>query len=286
MPRKAGDIRIKRKADKVMEHDEAPSGYVTLYHYKEPFMRFTEGFGYRGCLLFDGKTDKVQCHFCGDWFDYLPYHLHKEHNMRAAAYKETVGLNKGSALISESTRERLIATNLDKRMKNLSSPRIVSEATRKKISDTLKRVTMETQNARGTCPEQLKKRLQEWYLKLGHIPTGTEVKNLGSQETYIRVFGSMSKALRIAGIPRNPSAKRLTPITEIVKKSIISKIASGYIYTDDGLMSEIHEFEKTNGREPAWSDCARGLLSPYRNFRKHFGNLKKAVEKTHKHYAL
>ena len=42
-----------------MEYEEAPSGYVTLYNYKEPFMPYREGYGYLGVVLFDGETDKV-----------------------------------------------------------------------------------------------------------------------------------------------------------------------------------------------------------------------------------
>lgn len=57
--------RLKRKADKVMEYEDSPSGFVTLYNYKEPFMKYEEGYGLKGVLLFDGKTGRVQCHMCG-----------------------------------------------------------------------------------------------------------------------------------------------------------------------------------------------------------------------------
>lgn len=64
---------------KELEYPEAPSGFVTLYNYKEPFMPFTdpdtrEGFGYGGVLVFDGVSDKVQCHLCGEWYHALGNH--------------------------------------------------------------------------------------------------------------------------------------------------------------------------------------------------------------------
>lgn len=111
--------RLKRPPTKVMEHPEAPSGFVTLYHYKEPFMKFEGGFGFQGVLLFDGKTDKVQCHLCGNWMDYLPNHLMREHSMKASAYKDLVGLRQSTALLNEAQREKLIESGLEKRIKNL-----------------------------------------------------------------------------------------------------------------------------------------------------------------------
>ena len=101
--------------DKEMEYDDAPSGFVKLYSYKEPFMPFHGagifdiGYGFEGVLLFDGKSDKIQCHFCGDWYDFLPSHIRKEHSIKTSEYKELVGLTSRTALISEKVRTKMIA---------------------------------------------------------------------------------------------------------------------------------------------------------------------------------
>jgi hypothetical protein len=71
-----------------LEYEEAPSGSVYFYNYKEPLMKFEEGFGFIGALVFDDTTDKIQCHFCGEWFEALGNHINREHNMRAAEYKK------------------------------------------------------------------------------------------------------------------------------------------------------------------------------------------------------
>lgn len=104
---------------KEIEYEEAPSGNVTFYNYKEPLMKFEQGHGFIGALVFDTESDKIQCHLCGEWFGHLPSHLAKEHNMRSAAYKDLVGLNQTTALINESMRAKMIASGLKKRMKNL-----------------------------------------------------------------------------------------------------------------------------------------------------------------------
>lgn len=124
------------KDKRQMEYSDSPSGFVTLYNYKEPFMKFEEGYGYLGTLLFDGKTDTIQCHFCGDWFSYLPHHLHKEHSMTAKQYKEKIGLLSSSALISESEREKLMH-RLVSNLPNKKDKKI-SKKTRKKISEAIK----------------------------------------------------------------------------------------------------------------------------------------------------
>src|SRR6185436_14180348 len=145
------------KERKEMEFEEAPSGFVKLYNYKEPFMKFDRGFGYEGVLLFDGKTDKIQCHFCGQWFSQLGHHLHKEHNMLASEYKDEVGLLQTTALIGEELRAKLIQKNLGKRLKNLRPGKKKTRAEKEKIRKTLKANALrrETQNRFGTSPLQL-----------------------------------------------------------------------------------------------------------------------------------
>lgn len=188
-----------------VEYEEAPSGNVYFYQYKEPMMKFSGGFGFQGALIFDGDSDKIQCNFCGKWFDSLAPHLIKEHNMSAAEYKAAVGLNKGTALINEKTRTKLIASGLNKRLQNLRSRkgRKHSKSTRMKIAETLRQNRSEMQNIHGTCPEQLIDRLQKKYTELGRTPTTTELTFV---DTLVKVYGSLKHACEIAGIPyRKPS---------------------------------------------------------------------------------
>jgi hypothetical protein len=216
---------------KEMEYSDAPSGYVTMYHYKEPFMPFEyqgSGFGYQGALLFDGSTDKIQCHLCGDWFGALPHHLMREHNIRASAYKNLVGLRQTSALISEGMRKKLIASGLDKRLQNLRAGGKKSEETKKKISDTLKKRVRESENEKGTCPYQLIDRLQKRAKELGRCPTNREIT---FETSLCNVYGTFSNACLIAGLTPLKSGQTLGNHyhTKYPKEEIVVKVRNYWI---------------------------------------------------------
>ncbi len=183
-----------------MEYEEAPSGFVTLYNYKEPFMKYEQGFGFQGVLLFDGETDKIQCNLCGNWFHQLGNHVNREHGMKANQYKEKVGLSKKTALVSEKLRESLIANGLDKRLQNLRSRKGI-----KHTAETIAKIkayhagkTRMMQNVNGTCPEQLIDRLVKEYQKQGRTPAE---RTLGFKEALIKTYGTYRNACKFAGIP-------------------------------------------------------------------------------------
>ncbi len=248
---------------KEMEYPEALSGYVKLYNYKEPFMPFSEGFGFQGVLMFDGETDKVQCHHCGGWFDYLPHHLKKEHNMSAKQHKKIVGLGEKTALISEKIRKKLL-WNGTKRFSNITkNTKKRTEEEKKKISKSLKSYfsTRESQNKFGTCPEQLKNWLYEKYKEKGRTPTKREIKN--RYKTIVKVFGSFKEACRLSGIPYRKIGKNIK-----TRKSQ---------YTDSVLLEYIVNFKKNNNRWPSYSDCQRGLIPSYGIYCRRFKKFKNAI---------
>jgi hypothetical protein len=216
---------MKQKTE--LEYEDAPSGFVTLYNYKAPLMDFKKGYGYEGVLLFDGSTDKVQCHFCGQWFHSLGNHLHKEHAMRAKEYKEIVGLNKSTALISEKYRAKLIASGLKRRMKNLKSPKRVSEETKKKIRETLQNNCREHQNTQGTCPLQLIDRLQKLHQELGRTP---KIREIPFIEALRKVYGSMENACKLADIPyrKESYTVRAEEMNELLKIKLVKIIKDFY----------------------------------------------------------
>jgi sulfur relay (sulfurtransferase) DsrC/TusE family protein len=191
------------------EYEDAPSGSVTFYNYKEPLMKFDNGYGYVGALVFDSETEKVQCHLCGDWLGQLPHHLHREHNMSASAYKDKVGLLQSTALISESMRAKLIASGLDKRLQNLRAGGKKTEEQKEKIRQTLieNGNKPENMNKLGTCPAQLIDRLKKVYEREGE--NFLFKKHIGFDKTIIKTYGSVEEACRIAGIPYRTSGKTL-----------------------------------------------------------------------------
>lgn len=318
---------MKTQEKKEMEYPDAPSGYVMLYNYKEPFMRFEEGYGYQGVLLFDGINDQVQCHLCGEWQTSLPHHLRREHNTNAADYKRQVGLSQTSALISESTREKLIANakngkGLEERKKNLRPgkkhrPESI-EKIRQAILDNANR--RETQNKRGTCPEQLIDRLRKDFARLGRTPTTREA---GYLPTIIKVYGSWKNACEIAGVPYREPGKAAKDKLKYHEAEIIIWIREFYdangrlprrmdhkqlyeagrarwgwknlclkaMISDgkyrkvshlrhgpEGLLLFLRKFSEIHGRNPAVSDCKRGLLPHASRYIYHFGSWKGALK--------
>lgn len=203
------------KTIKEVEHEEAPSGYVKMYNYKEPFMKFNEGYGYQGVLLFDGETDKVQCHFCGEWFGQLAHHLHREHNMTASAYKDSVGLMQTTALIGEKMREKLVASGMEKRLKNLKIQGRKSEETKRKIRETQKKNVIEKRNLNGTCPEQLIERFLKIYNKLGRVPRTKEKGFSGLYKTLCFYYGNMKRVCQLAGVKYRKSGETLKSFKEL-----------------------------------------------------------------------
>lgn len=192
---------MKRTIKTEIEYEDAPSGYVTFYNYKEPLMKFDGGYGYIGALLFDGESEKIQCHLCGEWFGALSNHLAREHNMSANSYKEVVGLLKNTALLSESAREKLIASGLKKRMKNLKKGTPHTKETKEKIRQTLKEnaTKAEGMNLRGTCPAQLLDRMHKIFKANGGV---RKTKDFNGFEALLRsTFGSVKQACVLANIP-------------------------------------------------------------------------------------
>lgn len=216
---------------KEYEYDEAPSGFIWIYNAKEPLMKFEGGFGFDGVLALDGNDDKVQCHFCGQWFGALHNHLAREHAMSVAEYKELTGLNSKTALISEKFRESLVRSGMKKRMKNLRPNKGHTAQTKAKIRATLQQNRMAIKNQRGTCPEQLIDRLIRLKEKLGRTPRHHEVPFMDSLK---RTYGTYKEACRVANIAyvpvgyhSIPASKRKKP--KYTKKDYIEFIETYYL---------------------------------------------------------
>lgn len=262
------------KEKKEMEYLDAPSGFVTLYNYKEPFMRYEGGHGFQGVLMFNGDDDKIQCHLCGEWFEYLPNHLHREHTTSAAEYKEMVGLAPTTALLGEKQRAKLIENGTE-RFKNLRPGKKKSAAEKNKISESLKRLNRERQNLTGTCPEQLIERVRQAYHTLGRTPSENEIRG---KETIVRVFGSWKAACEIAGIPYSPPGKNRNErkSSKFVDAEIILWIRDN---VQDGKLPKQVPYSRSIGvaaqslssyvkRHGGWSEFCRKALTSDGTYRK------------------
>lgn len=263
MPAKSQQYKKLVANKRQIAHEEAPSGFVTLYNYKEPFMKFEGGFGYQGVLLFDGKTDKVQCHLCGAWWDNLSWHIRREHHMTSAEYKDKVGLLRSSCLLSESARAKLLR-NIEVRKKNLVVGRKKTEEQIAKIKETFRRTALsrEYQNRRGTCPAQLIERLRKQAKETGRIPT---TQTTPYYETLVHVFGSFNNAMERAGF----IALKVGQNRYHATKSDMER---------DDLIQELRNFKEAHGRYPTSSDCKRKILTGDSVYRRIFGSFRQGLE--------
>lgn len=227
----------KTKDKKIMEYEEAPSGSVYFYNYKEPLMRFEKGFGYFGAVLFDESSDKIQCHFCGKWFIALGNHIYGKHKVRAAEYKRTIGLNNTTALIGEKLRAKLIAHGHEVSLRNLRPGGKMSQGQKDKIRATLKENRFEKQNTSNTCPEQLLERLVDLYNRLGRLPRRKEIPFI---ETIRKVYGTFKEACRIAGLPyRKPGGTLGEHFRYKKLEDIIIPIAD--FYQENGVLPNAYK---------------------------------------------
>lgn len=254
------------KEKKEMEYELAPSGFVHLYNYKEPFMDFKGGFGYEGVLLYDGNSSKVQCHLCGEWFHTLGNHINKEHGINAKNYKITVGLRQTTALISEEHRELLISNaktskyKPEERAKNLIKHKKGSTLSKEVIMKSAEtrsayKNVREAQNLRGTCPLQILDRIQYIAERTGGEVTQAEVVRHIYKPTIINLYGSVKNAIELANVKMRGN------------KRYISK---------EMAMELLKNFYHTHNRMPTTSDTKRKLLPSWGVYKRHFGSFRNA----------
>lgn len=226
-------------------------------------MEFENGYGYQGVLLYDELDGSVQCHLCGKWFQSLGHHVNRVHDMKSSEYKYKVGLNQSSALISEKLRERLIASgraSLQQRTENLQNSKKTPRKESKYPSN-----SREKQNKTGNCPMQLLDRIKEKAEELGRVPTALELEKTVSKKTIKMVFGSMEKAIILAGYTPRKKGEGVSYKT----------------YTKDEIINIMRNFKDTHNREPLMSDSKRGLLPSWGAFVTHFGSFTNAKKEAY-----
>lgn len=200
--------------------------YLTFSHYKEPLLKIPrgKGFGYYGALLGTVEGDKIQCHICGKLYKNIGGHIFNTHKILKNQYKTMFKLAFSTALVSEDQRMALKQRTLDwlktltpeqklaykLKSKERCKKRFAS-MTRQEIYKMMSHPKqLETDNKRGTCPDQLLDKIKQVIKKLGRVPSSKEfVKECGTQRykhLIFKVFGSWNNALKMIGEqPKKPS---------------------------------------------------------------------------------
>jgi hypothetical protein len=256
--------------EKHMEYEGAPSGYVRLYNYKEPFMEFVGGYGYEGVLLFDGMTDKIQCHFCGNWFENLAGHISR-HALNAKRYKKKVGLHTTTALINEAVREKLVASGMEKRIQNLTKRGKMSEETA--VYGSIKNAIEIAGLAYRKKGEGLNKTKKRWTEK----EAIEFVSDFFKKKDYLP-----SKTQMPSGLATSFRRKRLNQekvFAFVIKhkgKYETKEAINGF--NSQQLAMVLQNFYKQHDRVPSESDQRRLFVPSRQLYAQHFGSWKLALE--------
>lgn len=154
----------------------SPSGYVNIGKYIPPFEKNPTGYGFKGVLIEDSKTGKIQCSICGGWYEILNSHLTNIHKITDEDYKIKFGLLKSTALRSK--RLRLIQSeNMIRLRKSNPKYRTCFKRNNEWAGNRKdKPKAVESQNKYGVCRLQLIERILELKKELGKTPTLIDLK--------------------------------------------------------------------------------------------------------------
>lgn len=252
--------------------------YLTVRNYKEPLKPIPkkEGFGFYGTIKQTLDGDKLQCHICGKLARELALHIRNVHKgMPAKVYREKFQLAAETALNSDTLREekklRTVAYRkslgkkglalLEKRRMKAMQPML--EERRKKGWKGFKQ-SLETQNKRGSCPDQILAKITDIAERMGRTPSCEEfVKECGSQRyRYLitKVYGSWLNALKLLKLqPKGHYSLGRSPK-----------------YSDEELIQYLVNFSKNNRAVPRMTDFKRGYLPTFRTYTSRFGSISKA----------
>lgn len=252
---------------------------LVLKNYKEPLIQIPKavGYGYYGAILVTLDGEKMQCHVCGKLFGDVGIHARQAHSIAYDEYRDKYQLARGTSLISEAVRGQ----RKDRTLRWLASLTPEQKEAykqkgmkaylkwRKEKGATARKITLETKNKRGTCPDQLLAKIHEVAATLGHTPSLREFIGTCGTQRYkhliFTTFGSWEKAVKKAGL--------------VVKARYSHPIGTKAVrYTDEELLDYLSIFYTEQGKIPTETDYHRGFIPNTDLYRRRFGSIAQARE--------
>lgn len=238
--------------------------------YKEPLNKVVNGFGFYGAIMGTEDGEKIQCHTCGKLFARIAPHARQKHGLKVREYREMYGIAYSTSLCSENESNRLAEKMHETGLANKGIRyyrKMGKLGNEKRHHELMPKITLETLNKRGICPDQILDKIKQCKEKVGHIPTLEEFREFTGGEkgqkykrAVFRIFGSWNKAL------------------EMLRYTTISARKE---YTDAELLEYINNFYNLNKRFPYRSDFNKHLIPSVNVYRYHFGSwekVKKIIE--------
>ena len=161
---------------KRIDYKNAPTGKVNIGKYVPPFEENENGFGFKGVVVEDIKTNQLECSICGKWFENLPTHL-RTHNITAPDYKKKFGLLQSTAL--KSHRIRLRQSEVMSGMRRKHKKHRMGFAKNNHYAGNRKGIKKaeESRNKYGVCDLQIMDKVMELAKEMGKTPTLIDLKN-------------------------------------------------------------------------------------------------------------
>lgn len=130
------------------------------------------------------------------------------------------------------------------------------------------KISLETKNKRGTCPDQLLDQIKKCKKDLGKAPSKKEfIDWCGGSQRFVHciyaTFGSWKKALDLLGY-------------KVYRQT--NKGKKKKYYSNEELIEYLQIFTQEHGRQPTYMDFNRGLLPNYQCYLKRWGSIAAARE--------
>jgi len=156
---------------KEIPYANAPSGKAIIGKYIPPFEDNETGFGFKGVLIEDKATGKLECSICGLWFANLSTHIWGKHKLHCSEYKKQFGLLQSTALKSKKIRVRQSEVMSGMRKKH-KKHRISFKKNNEWAGNRKgKPKANESKNKFGICDLQIMEKVIELQKEMGKTPT-------------------------------------------------------------------------------------------------------------------
>lgn len=246
--------------------ENASKDDLVYLEYKEPLKAIEagKGYGFYGVVAVSKDRNKVQSHLNGKLYPSInTSHVRRFGLKNLEEYKEKFGLAKETVLAGRETRNKLIE-NYFKRSKKDAKDRL-SRISKSKIIETNKKrrgtkISLESHNKRGNCPDQLIQKIRDLKKEIGRTPSKKDFRNKWKGRflgTIYETFGSWSKAVELAGFK---------PLDKEKEEK----------YNRSSLITYLQNFYQRFGRTPTKSDSADGYIPSIDTYRKYWKTMNAA----------
>jgi len=249
---------------------------LVLVNYKEPLIEVEKGFGYLGALRMTQDGTLMECHVCGQLYKDVGRHVNNAHNITATQYREKFQLARTTALVSEAEREArkrrtvnfFASLTYDQKQKHREkSNKNLREFLKKRGAPNKFKISLETKNKRGSCPDQIADQIRKCSDAIGHAPSKGEFMDWSGSTRYVGLarttFGGWRKAVEYAGL--KPKQKYVHPVGRTIRRR-----------SEDELLELLSLFYQETGRVPTHTDFKRGLLPNAQIYKRKFGSIPNA----------